>query len=152
MSEIKQNSQEVSLPNTKSENLYQLVANQELPIITAVVKANLSHALSVYEEIQLNNSTVETLNSLLSLTSHHLFSIDALLDSAITIHSFAELQLCKRVANELNLTMQSICICSLTYTLKSDFIHGLYLTSKYLLERVDMLPKLVEQNKEIING
>lgn len=152
MSDLKQNSQEVDLPKTKSDKLFHLVANDELPVIAGVIKANLCHALSVFEEIQYNKSTVETLDSLLSLTSRHLFSIDTLLESAISIYSLTELHLCKRVAHELNLIVQSTSICSLTYTLKSDFIHGLFLSSKYLVECVVLLPKAVEQNKESING
>jgi len=152
MSDLKQNSQELNLAKTKSSKLFNLVANGDLPVIAAVITANLCHALSVFEEIQHNKSTVETLDSLLSLTSRHLFSIDTLLESAISIHSLAEFQLCKRVAIELDLTIQSIRICSLTYNLKSDFIHGLFLSSKYLKECVDFLPKAVEQNEEIING
>lgn len=150
MNDSTQNSQEANQPQTKFDKLFSLI--ESLPVIASVVSANLNHALSVYEASRDSESDDETLEAILSLTVHHLLTLDDLLDSASYIYNFADFQVCKKLVKNIRLTVLSLTNCTLTFPGKVDFIHGFYLSSKRLVELAHALFSLVEQNKGRING
>lgn len=152
MNDSAQNSQGLNIPTTKSQQLFSIISCSRLLVTAAAVTANLSQLTDVHEAIRAGKLNEDTVNAVLALTEQHLWAIDGCMDSAISIYCSIDFQHCKKLVNDIILVIQSFQFCTLNLDGKGDFLHGLFLSSLKLSDSIDLLERVVADNKERING
>lgn len=144
------NSQALTNPVSKFDQLYVILENSKLSILAACIEATIMESSLIFDD-ELSNCE-QIVAALFNISTSHLADICGLLERASDIYAFAEFQLVKRMIDDLNLAIESFKLSTLSRHHQANLIYGLGLYATSLREKIDVLGDVINKNKELLNG